>query len=114
MKENTKKGVSVDVGACGDLFIDQREIVGGRKSQFGLHASQADGLLQLGRCVAARPSGSGVFLEDVALSVPELDGRGYGHVIEYPYAQFAGGVAAQDRAEKDGFEVGTGVLFCTF
>ena len=46
------------------------------------------------------------------MSVPELDGRGYGHVIEYPYAQFAGGVAAQDRAEKDGFEVGTGVLFC--
>ena len=52
------------------------------------------------------PSGGGVFLEDVALSVPELDGRGYGHVIEYPHAQFAGGVAAQDRTEKDGFEVG--------
>ena len=106
--------VHIDVGARRDFLVYQREVVGGRESQLGLHAAQSDGFLQFVGGAASGPPCGGVFLEDVALPFPELDGRRDGHVVEDPHAQFAGRRAAQDGTEEDVFEVGTGVLLGVF
>nr|DAS01407.1 MAG TPA: hypothetical protein [Caudoviricetes sp.] len=106
--------VHVDVGQRRDLFVDHREVVRGGESQFGLHAAEVDGLLLFGRRGASRPARGGEFLEDVALSVPELDVRGLGHVVEYAHAEFLRRLSGQHRAEEDVFEIGSGVLFRIF
>nr|DAF45440.1 MAG TPA: hypothetical protein [Siphoviridae sp. ctBLh2] len=106
--------VQMQVGDGRDLLADHREIVGGGESHLGLHALQVDLLLELGRGGASRPSGVGVFLEDVALPVPQLDVGGGRHVVEDAHAQLPGRPSGQHRAEKDGLEFGAGVLLGIF
>ena len=109
-----RKVVHVGVDQRRDLFVDHREVVGGRESQFGLHPVKVDRLLVLGRRFAPGPACGGEFLKDVALAVPELDVRGLGHVVEYAHAEILRRFPGEHRAEEDVFEVGTGVLFRIF
>ena len=109
-----RKVVHVGVDQRRDLFVNHREVVGGRESQFGLHPVKVDRLLVLGRRFAPGPACGGEFLKDVALAVPELDVRGLGHVVEYAHAEVLRRFPGEHRAEEDVFEVGTGVLFRIF
>lgn len=104
----------MQVGDGRDLLADHREVVGGGESHLGLHALQVDLLFELGRGGASRPSGVGVFLEDVALPVPQLDVGGGRHVVEDAHAQLPGRPSGQHRAEEDGLEFGAGVLLGIF
>ena len=106
--------VEIDVGPRRNPLVDEREVVGRREPQLGLHTAEIDGLLVFGGGGSSRPSRLRVLLEDVALTVPELHGRGHGHVVEYPHAQFQSGGTAQHGAEEDVFQIGAGVLFGIF
>ena len=104
----------VDVDDRGDLLVDHREVVGGGESEFGLYALEVDRLFGAGGGCAAVPAGGGELLEDVALSVPELDVGGLGHVVEHAHAKVLGRLPGQDRAEEDVLQIGAGVLFRIF
>ena len=114
LEHRAREVVHVDVGAGGDALVDEREVVGGREAQFGLHALQGDRLLVFGRRGAARPPCGVVLLEDVALAVPQLHGGGCGEVVEDPHAQILGRGAREHRAEEDGLQIGAGVLLGVF
>ena len=101
----TRQVVHVDIGAVGNQFVDHREVVGGRIAQFGLDLRHVDRLLEFSGGIAARPACGGVLLEDVARSFPQLHGRRCGHVVEDAHAQVEGRLAAEHRAEEDGFEI---------